>query len=172
MGERGWDAKEKMRRNRKERRRKKKGKRMYKWRDCLSQSCKNDREEIRRRLAMATDEEFGDDVTSCVGSSTAESQPLMMSPRNKRLQARLQGGTSGMQICFMNDDILDDDDEDADGGDGSYDDGNDYDDDLPTPRQGDDITKLLGRFDQGFAALSSPRLIFQSFGDFQPGWVS
>ncbi|RUS80573.1 hypothetical protein EGW08_011667, partial [Elysia chlorotica] len=51
------------------------------------ESCKNDREEIRRRLAMATDEEFGDDVTSGLSSSAAaESQPLMMSPRNKRLQ--------------------------------------------------------------------------------------
>ncbi|GFN73906.1 hypothetical protein PoB_000041200 [Plakobranchus ocellatus] len=102
-------------------------------------SCKNDREEIRRRLAMATDEEFGDDVTSG-DNGGGESVSFMMSPRNKRLQARLQGAPSGMQICFMNDDILDDDDDE----DNTY---TDYDDDLPTPGRGE-ADKLLGDSEQ------------------------
>ncbi|GFR87900.1 hypothetical protein ElyMa_004236500 [Elysia marginata] len=125
-------------------------------------SCKNDREEIRRRLAMATDEEFGDDVSSSlnVSSNAGENQALLMSPRNKRLQARLQGATSGMQICFMNDDILTDDDNDDDAG---YDGGNDYDDDLPTPRQGEEESRLLRGFPQ-----SPTRLNFQCL----PPWVA
>lgn len=107
---------------------------------------------------MATDEEFGDDVSSGLNGTrggTGESQPLMMSPRNKRLQARLQGATSGMQICFMNDDILDDDDDDGimGGGGGGYD---DCDDDLPTPRQGDEESRLLGGFSQGESSGPAP----------------
>ncbi|XP_059159587.1 uncharacterized protein LOC131943456 isoform X2 [Physella acuta] len=71
------------------------------------ESCKNEREEIRKRLAMSADEEFGfgtDDDS--VGASET------LSPRKQRLQARLQGAPNGMQICFMNDDVLDDDEDD------------------------------------------------------------
>ncbi|KAK6962466.1 schwannomin-interacting protein 1, partial [Biomphalaria glabrata] len=70
-------------------------------------SCKNEREEIRKRLAMSTEDDisFGADEDS---NETLET----LSPRKQRLQARLQGAPSGMQICFMNDDVPDDDDED------------------------------------------------------------
>ncbi|CAL1527855.1 unnamed protein product [Lymnaea stagnalis] len=71
------------------------------------ESCKNEREEIRRRLAMAADEDLGYDDDVGGASET-------LSPRKQRIQARLQGVQSGMQICFMNDDGLDDDDDDDD----------------------------------------------------------
>ncbi|KAH9512797.1 hypothetical protein Btru_038211 [Bulinus truncatus] len=71
------------------------------------ESCKNEREEIRRRLAMSADDDisFGADDDSSGASET-------LSPRKQRLQARLQGAPSGMQICFMNDDVPDDEDDD------------------------------------------------------------
>ncbi|KAI8772365.1 schwannomin-interacting protein 1, partial [Biomphalaria glabrata] len=73
----------------------------------VQRSCKNEREEIRKRLAMSTEDDisFGADEDS---NETLET----LSPRKQRLQARLQGAPSGMQICFMNDDVPDDDDED------------------------------------------------------------
>ncbi|XP_035827672.1 schwannomin-interacting protein 1 [Aplysia californica] len=67
------------------------------------ESCKNEREEIRRRLAMSTEDE----------TTADEPDPSeTLSPRKQRLQDRLQATPSGMQICFMNDDVLDDDEDD------------------------------------------------------------
>lgn len=57
------------------------------------QSCRNEREEARRRLAMGDDDVTGHEGSPGQGQS--------------RLQQRLTNSASGMQICFMNDELDD-----------------------------------------------------------------